>query len=41
MIPAGESEEGFSRMIEGIGKIDDVQAFFDRYDMDLAGPPLD
>ncbi len=39
MLPAGDSEEAFDRMItEDIG---DVEAFFDKYGMDLSGPPLD
>jgi quercetin dioxygenase-like cupin family protein len=38
MLPAGESEEAFELMVRG--EIDDVDAFFDKYGMDLAGPPL-
>lgn len=41
MIPAGESEEAFSRLIKEADQIEDIEAFFDRYDMDLSGPPLD
>jgi quercetin dioxygenase-like cupin family protein len=40
MIPAGESEEAFSRLIEEGDQIEDVGAFFNQYDMDLIGPPL-
>lgn len=39
MLPAGDSEEAFHLMVGG--EIDDLDAFFDKYDMDLAGPPLD
>lgn len=38
MVPAGDSEEAFELMVRG--GIDDVDAFFDRYGMDLAGPAL-
>ena len=39
MLPAGDSEEAFARMVTG--EIGDVDAFFDKYGMDLSGPPLD
>ena len=39
MLPAGDSEEAFDRMVTG--DIGDVEAFFDDYGMDLSGPPLD
>jgi quercetin dioxygenase-like cupin family protein len=38
MLPAGDSEEAFELMVGGA--IDDVDAFFDKYGMDLSGPPL-
>jgi quercetin dioxygenase-like cupin family protein len=38
MLPAGDSEEAFELMVRG--EIGDVDAFFERYGMDLAGPPL-
>jgi quercetin dioxygenase-like cupin family protein len=38
LLPAGDSEEAFELMVRG--EIDDVDAFFDKYGMDLAGPPL-
>ena len=39
MIPAGESEEAFRRLVSE--NITDPAAFFDRYGMDLVGPPLE
>ncbi len=39
MIPALRSEEAFTRLTTE--SITDVEAFFDEYGMDLAGPPLD
>lgn len=39
LIPALSSEEAFRQLSSG--PIDDVEAFFDTYGMDLAGPPLD
>ena len=39
LIPALSSEEAFERLTTG--PIEDVEAFFDEYGMDLAGPPLD
>ena len=39
LLPAGSSEEAFERLVAG--DVDDVEAFFDRYQMDLAGPPLE
>ena len=39
MLPAGESEEAFDRMVTG--QIGELDAFFDKYGMDLSGPPLD
>ncbi|MFT5468026.1 MAG: quercetin dioxygenase-like cupin family protein [Verrucomicrobiales bacterium] len=41
MIPAGKSEEAFERIAAEGDSIEDVAAFFDQYDMDLCGPPLD
>ena len=41
MVPAGESEEAFARLVAEGNSIEDVAAFFDRYDMDLIGPPLE
>ena len=38
MLPAGDSEEAFRRI--ATGEIGDVEAFFDKYGMDLCGPPL-
>lgn len=38
MLPAGDSEEAFDLMVRG--EIADIDAFFDKYGMDLAGPPL-
>lgn len=38
MLPAGESEEAFNLM--ATGQIGDVKSFFDKYAMELAGPPL-
>jgi hypothetical protein len=38
LLPAGDSEEAFALMVRG--EIGDVDAFFDKYGMDLAGPPL-
>lgn len=38
MLPAGDSEEAFGLMVRG--EVGDVGAFFDKYGMDLAGPPL-
>ncbi len=38
MLPAEDSEEAFALMVNS--KIDDVAAFFDKYGMDFAGPPL-
>ena len=38
MLPAGDSEEAFDLMVRG--EIGDIEAFFDKYGMDLAGPPL-
>ena len=38
MLPAGDSEKAFELMVGGA--IDDVDAFFDKYGMDLSGPPL-
>lgn len=39
MIPANNSEEAFARLIGE--EITDVESFFDQYEMDLCGPPLD
>ena len=39
LLPAGNSEEGFERLVAG--EIGDIAAFFDQYDMDLSGPPLE
>jgi len=39
LIPAGESEEAFRRLVSE--NIPDAAAFFDRYGMDLVGPPLE
>ena len=39
MLPAGNSEEAFDRM--ATGEIGDLNAFFEKYGMDLSGPPLD
>jgi len=39
LLPAGDSEEAFARMVAG--KIGDVDTFFDKYEMDFSGPPLD
>ncbi len=39
LLPAGDSEEAFDQITTG--EIEDVAAFFDKYDMDLSGPPLD
>ena len=39
MIPAGESEEAFRRLVSE--NITDPAAFFDRYGMHLVGPPLE
>ena len=39
LLPAGSSEEGFRLLLAG--EVEDVGAFFDQYDMDLVGPPLD
>jgi len=39
MIPANNSEEAFDRLISE--EITDVEAFFNQYDIDLSGPPLD
>lgn len=39
MLPAGESEEAFNRIVSE--EIADVESFFDQYDMDLIGPPLE
>ena len=41
LIPAGKSEEAFARLIAEGDTIEDVAAFFDQYDMDLVGLPLD
>ena len=38
-LPAGKSEEGFRRLVNE--DISDPNAFFDEYDMDLVGPPLE
>ena len=39
LIPAGDSEEAFNRIVTG--DVGDVDAFFEQYGMDLSGPPLD
>ena len=39
LLPAADSEEAFAKL--AAGEVTDVAAFFDRYGMDLAGPPLD
>ena len=39
LLPAGNSEEGFERLVAG--DIGDIAEFFDQYDMDLSGPPLE
>ena len=41
MIPAGQSEEAFARLLAEGDQIHDLAAFFDQYEMDLSGPPLD
>ena len=38
LLPAGDSEEAFEHLVAG--DIGDIKAFFDRYGMDLSGPPL-
>ena len=38
MLPAGDSEEAFELMARG--EIEDMHAFFDKYGIDLAGPPI-
>ena len=39
LFPALNSEEAFALLSSG--GIEDVESFFDRYGMDLSGPPLD
>ena len=41
MLPANNSEEAFAELIRKGDAIADVKAFFDQYDMDLVGPPLE
>ena len=41
LLPAGRSEEAFEELVENGDRITDFGAFFDRYDMDLLGPPID
>ncbi len=41
ILPAGNSEEGFDRLVNEGASISDIAAFFDDYGMDLAGPPID
>jgi quercetin dioxygenase-like cupin family protein len=38
LLPAGGSEEAFGLMVRG--EVGDVGAFFEKYGMNLAGPPL-
>lgn len=38
LLPAGDSKEAFERLVTG--DRGNVEAFFDRYGMDLSGPPL-
>ena len=39
MLPACDSEEAFEKLVSE--EIEDVSAFFDKYGMDLVGPPLE
>jgi quercetin dioxygenase-like cupin family protein len=39
MLPAGHSEEAFDRLAKG--EIGDPEEFFNKYEMDLVGPPLE
>ena len=39
MIPSGQSEEAFKRLVSE--EIENPGSFFDRYGMDLVGPPLE
>ena len=39
MLPSGNSEEAFDLLVNG--EIEDAPAFFDKYGMDLVGPPLE
>ena len=41
LLPANRSEEAFEKLVNEGDQIEDVSAFFEEYDMDLAGPPLD
>ncbi len=41
LLPADKSEEAFARLISEGDSIEDVAGFFDEYDMDLVGPPLE
>ena len=41
LLPSKNSEEGFRRIVDDPGSIQDMNAFFEEYGMDLLGPPLD
>jgi quercetin dioxygenase-like cupin family protein len=41
LLPARESEEAFDQLVAAGDAIEDIASFFDRYGMDLIGPPLD
>lgn len=41
MVPPGNTEEFFERLVNEFNAIEDHAAFFDAYGMDLNGPPLD
>lgn len=40
LLPAGESEAFFQRLVAGDFDPDDIEAFFSRYGIDLLGPPM-
>ena len=41
LLPSNRSEESFERLTTEGSQIDDIAAFFDEYDMDLVGPPIE
>lgn len=41
LIPAGKSEEFFEKLVAGDYDQEKVEAFFKRYGLELAGPPLE
>ena len=41
MVPPGDSEEMFRRLVEEAGEHDDLNAFFDQFQIEIVGPPLE